>query len=644
MSSWCLSDLVVAFEWPVFGDIPMKHWKNLSYSIALLVTLTGLVPVLVHPQQDQTDERFLVTDVMIPMRDGVRLHTKIFTPKDHSGPLPIIMKRTPYGVAGAAGNFTTYLKSLADEGYIFAFQDIRGKYGSEGTFVMQRPARAPGDRSAIDEGTDTYDTIEWMLRNVPRNNGRVGMLGVSYDGWTTIMGALEPHPALKAISPQASPADMWLGDDFHHNGAFRLSYAFEYAAMMETGKDVQQFTFDRYDTFDWYLSLGPLSNINALHLHGKIPTWNDYVKHPDYDEFWKRQTVTSHIGAVKVPTLNVAGWWDQEDFYGPIRIYDALEQTDTAHLNYLVVGPWNHGGWSRGTGDRLGPIFFDSSTSKFFRDQIQAPWFAHFLKDKGPLDLAEAITFESGSNRWRHWDAWPPKGNTEELKLYFAPHSAITFDAPASADEAAFDSYVSDPAFPVPYRHRPIQATYFPGGSKWSTWLVEDQRFVGSRPDVLNWETPPLQTDLTMAGEVVAHLFAATTGTDADWIVKFIDVYPERNPDNWDMAGYQLMVSSEVFRGRYRRSYEKPEPISPNVVQEYSFSLRTQNYAFLKGHRIMVQIQSTWFPIIDRNPQTFVQNIFDAKAEDFRPATHRIYRSARYPSHVSIPKVVKPGS
>lgn len=622
----------------------MRRQKNVLWYVALLLALPALVPAPVRPQQAQTDERFVVADVMIPMRDGARLHTKIFTPKDQSGPLPIIMKRTPYGVAGAAGDFTTYLKSLADDSYIFAFQDIRGKYGSEGTFVMQRPARTPGDTSALDEGTDTYDTIEWMLQNIPRNSGRVGMLGVSYDGWTTIMGALEPHPALKAISPQASPADMWLGDDFHHNGAFRLSYGFEYAAMMESSKDVQQFAFDRYDTFDWYLSLGPLSNVNAVHLRGKIPTWNDYVAHPDYDEFWKRQTMIPHIRAVKVPTLNVAGWWDQEDFYGPIRIYDALEQSDPAHLNYLVVGPWNHGGWSRGAGDRLGPITFDRSTAKYFRDEIQAPWFAYFLKDKGRLTLPEAMTFESGSNRWQRWDAWPPRGNTEERKLYFAPGNALAVDVPTSGDETAFDSYISNPSSPVPYRHRPIQATYFPGGSKWSTWLVEDQRFVTDRPDVMSWETPPLEADLSIAGEVVARLFAATTGSDADWIVKLIDVYPERYPENWDLAGYQLMVSSEVFRGRYRRSFEKPEPIPPNAVLEYSFSLRTQNYTFLRGHRVMVQVQSTWFPIIDRNPQTFVRSIFEASAGDFRPATHRIYRSALYPSHVSIPKVVKPPS
>jgi len=602
----------------------------------------GLVaaPARTRPQQPQPADRFQVRDAMIPMRDGVRLHVKIFTPKDQREALPIIMSRTPYGVEGAAGEFATYMKALADEGYVFVFEDIRGKYGSEGTFVMQRPARAPGDTKSIDEGTDTYDTIDWLLTNVPQNNGRVGMLGISYDGWTTIMGALEPHPALKAISPQASPADMWLGDDFHHNGAFRLSYGFEYAAMMESGRDVKQFAFDRYDTFAWYLALGPLANVNAKYLHEQIPTWNDYVAHPDYDAFWKRQTLIPFIRDVKVPTLNVAGWWDQEDFYGPIRIYDALEPHDTKHVNYLVVGPWNHGGWSRGTGDRLGAIPFDTPSSSYFREQVQAPWFAYWLKDKGTLDLPEALTFEAGTNTWKRWTAWPPTRDATPRQLYFGPNETLSFDKPASDADSAFDSYVSDPAHPVPYRQRPIQATYFPGGSRWSTWLVEDQRFVEHRADVLDWETAPLDRDTTIAGEVVAHLFAATTGSDADWIAKLIDVYPEQYPKNWALAGYELMVSNEVFRGRYRRSFEKPEPIAPNRVLEYAFSLHTQNYTFLKGHRIMVQVQSTWFPIIDRNPQTFVPNIFEAKAGDFQAATQRIYRSARYPSHVVIPVVV----
>jgi len=568
----------------------------------------------------------------------VKLFTKIFTPRNQAGPLPIIFRRTPYGIDGAAGSFTRYYKALAEDGYIFVFQDIRGKFKSEGAFVMQRPARKPGDATSLDEGTDTYDTIEWLLANVPQHNGRVGMLGVSYDGWTTIMGAIEPHPALKAISPQASPADMWLGDDFHHNGAFRLSYAFEYATMMESGKDVKNFEFDRYDTFDWYLSLGPLSAVNRKYLRESIPTWNDYVRHPDYDAFWKRQTMVPHIRSVTVPTLNVAGWWDQEDFYGPLTIYEALEKHDAGNMNYLVVGPWNHGGWTR-DGTALGPIGFGSDTAAYFRDQVQAPFFAHFLKDKGPRNFPEALTFEAGTNRWQRWDQWPPAKETETVGLYFGAGEALAIGTPPAAGALGSDSFVSDPAHPVPYRQRPIQPTYFAGGSKWSTWLVEDQRFVDDRADVLSWESAPLKEDMTIAGEVVAKLFASTTGTDADWIVKLIDVYPEHHPDNWGLAGYQLMVSNEVFRGRYRKGFETPAPIPAGRVQDYTFSLHTQNYTFKAGHRVMVQVQSTWFPIIDRNPQTFTKSIFDAEEKDFVKATHRVYRSARYPSRVEVPVV-----
>ncbi len=632
--------------------------KRLS-PVAFLFTIVGLLVVTLTPvspeQAPSAVDRFEISDVMIPTRDGSRLHTMIFTPRNQAGPLPIVIKRTPYGIDGSAGNFNSYMKAMADEGYIFVFQDIRGKFKSEGQFMMQRPARLrPSgsgeagyvtDPKSIDEGTDTYDSIDWLLKNVRNNNGRVGMLGISYDGWTTIMGAIEPHPALKAISPQASPADMWLGDDFHHNGAFRLSYGFEYAAMMESGKDVQQFTFDRYDTFDWYLTLGSLANVNAKYLHGKIPTWNDYVAHPDYDAFWKRQTMVPHLTSVKVPTLSVAGWWDQEDFYGPVRIYDELEKYDTTGINYLVVGPWRHGGWAGGTGDSLGAIPFASNTAEYFREQVQAPFFAYYLKDKGTRNFPQALTFEAGSNQWRRWDEWPPKARTETRSLAFGPNERLEIVGASGATGAnsakgtEFDEYISDPAHPVPYRHRPIQPTYFPGGSKWSTWLVEDQRFVDDRADVLSWETEPLATDLTIAGEVVAHLFASTSGSDADWIVKLVDVYPEDHPTNWDLAGFQLMVSNEVFRGRYRTGFEKPVAIPPNTVLEYTWSLHTQNYTFKKGHRVMVQVQSTWFPIIDRNPQTFVPNIFEAKESDFKPATHRIYRTAQYPSRVEIPVV-----
>jgi len=642
--------------------------KRFTPPVFLLI-ITGLLVLSTADarlqQQTAAADRFEVSDVMVPMRDGKRLHTKIFTPRGQTGPLPIIFKRTPYGIEGSANNFNAYYKALADEGYIFVHQDIRGKFGSEGDFVMQRPARQPGDTKSLDEGTDTFDTIDWLVKNVRNNNGRVGMLGVSYDGWTTIMAAIEPHPALKAISPQASPADMWLGDDFHHNGAFRLSYGFEYAAMMESGKDVQQFSFDRYDTFDWYLSLGPLSNVNSKYLHGKIPTWNDYVEHPDYDEFWKRQTMVPHLTSVKVPTLNVAGWWDQEDFFGPVRIYDELEKYDTQGINYLVVGPWRHGGWSGGTGDALGAIPFGSNTAEYFRDKVQAPFFAYYLKDKGAKDFAQALTFEAGANEWRRWDQWPPTKQTEVRALMFGAHEQLTLAGsrepgatpaagsrepgattpgagnrePGALPDPGYDEYISDPAHPVPYRQRPIQATYFPGGSKWSTWLVEDQRFVDDRADVLSYESSTLDADVTIAGDIVAHVFASTTGSDADWIVKLIDVYPENNPQNWSLAGYQLMVSNEVFRGRYRTGFEKPQPIEPNKVLEYTWSLHTQDYTFKQGHRIMVQVQSTWFPIIDRNPQTFVKNIFEAKDSDFKAATHRVYRGGPYASRVDVPVV-----
>jgi putative CocE/NonD family hydrolase len=578
---------------------------------------------------------------MIPMRDGVKLHTLIFSPKKQSEPLPVILSRTPYGIARSAERLKGSYRELADDGYIFAFQDIRGKYGSEGAFVMLRPKRDPGDSRSIDEATDANDTVDWLLKNVPGNSGRAGMLGVSYDGWLTAMAMLEPHPALKAVSPQAPPADMWLGDDFFHNGAFRLSYGFEYATRMETSREQESFEFDRYDTYDWYLALGPLSNANDKHLHGKIPTWNDFVAHPAYDEFWKRQTLVPYLTRVRVPTLNVAGWWDQEDFFGPLRTYEVLEKHDDRGLNFLVVGPWNHGGWNRSEGDTLGRVRFGSATSRHFREKVQAPWFAHFLKDKGVRPITEAVTFEAGANAWRSWPVWPPKPHTSDKNLYFRSDGRLSFEAPNENEtgETAFDSYVSDPDHPVPYRHRPIEPTYFPGGSGWPTWLLEDQRFVDDRPDVLSWEGAPLEADITIAGKIEAHLLASTTGSDSDWIVKLIDVYPEKMAEDWRMSGYQLIVANEVFRGRYHNGFERPQPVPPNEVIAYTIDLHSQNYSFQKGHRIMVQVQSTWFPLIDRNPQTFVRNIFQAKADDFRAATQRIWRSAKHPSHVSVPVV-----
>jgi len=578
------------------------------------------------------------TEAMVVMRDGVRLRTVIYAPVSADGSLPFILNRTPYGAGGDENGhpkLATSYKELADEGYIFVFQDIRGRYGSEGGFIMMRPPRDAKLPKAVDEATDAYDTIDWLVRNVPGNNGRVGMLGVSYDGWLTVQALIDPHPALKAVSPQASPADMFMGDDFFHDGAFRLSYGFEYAAQMETSNVDYHFRFDAYDTFEWYLKLGPLANIDAKYLHGKIPTWNDFVAHPDYDAFWKKLAVTPHLARVAVPTLNVAGWWDQEDFSGPLKIYAALEEHDTGRMNSFVAGPWNHGGWAR-EGSRLGRIAFGDDTAKYFREKVQAPWFARHLKDKGLFELPEALTFQTGANRWESHDEWPPRRASREIRLYLRPGGALSFDPPKADGDREYDGFVSDPSRPVPYRPRPIEPTYDPRGSGWPAWQVQDQRFAHLRPDVLSWETGPLAEDVVLTGDASARLFASTTGTDADWVVKLIDVYPEDVAEDPGMGGYQLMIAGEVVRGRFRRSCERPEPVPAGKVEEYAIDLRQHDHRFLKGHRIMVQVQSTWFPLIDRNPQTYVGNIFLAGEADYRPATHRVYGSKSFPSHVRL--------
>lgn len=608
--------------------------RNLAPFLITLLLCAGVAEL--YSQGTPQASRYERKNVMIKTRDGINLNTVIFAPKDQREPLPILLLRTPYGVDRTAPpDISISTKDLAEERYIFVFQDIRGRYRSEGTFEMQRFSRDRSNPKSIDESTDTYDTIDWLVKNLPLNNGRVGVYGVSYSGWLTVMATLEPHPALKAASEQATPADMFLGDDFHHNGAFRLSYGFEYAFSEEASKVDTLFPFDTYDTFEWYLRLGPLSNINAKYLHGMLPTWNDFVNHPNYDEFWQKQSLPYRLDAPTVPIMHVAGWWDQEDFYGPLKTYEVLEKKDTRNVNYLVVGPWNHGGWARGDGRTLGRISFDTSTSVTYRKDIQAPWFAYWLKDKGNGEFPEAVTFRTGSNSWQSYNEWPPK-KSRLSKLYFHDGGRLSFDPPNILKQPEFDSYVSEPAHPVPYRQRPIEQTYGPG-SRWYTWLTEDQRFVHERPDVLSWVTETLQEDLTVAGTIVAHLFASTSGSDSDWIVKLIDVYPEEYAPQRSMSGYQLMVANEVFRGRFRKSFEKPEPLKPGEVYEYSIDLHSNDHTFLKGHKIMVQVQSTWFPIIDRNPQKYVENIFLAKESDFQPATQRVYRSADYPSHIQLP-------
>jgi putative CocE/NonD family hydrolase len=612
--------------------MPKTYWKVMA-----LAALAGGCWIAADARVPEG--AFKKTETEIRMRDGVRLHTEILVPKNAHGPLPFLMLRTPYSAAGqsqglAGGGYA----ALAAEGYIFVFQDIRGRFRSEGKFEMMRPPRDRSDAAAIDESTDTYDTIDWLLAHVPNNNGRVGVFGISYPGWLTVMAAIDPHPALRAVSEQASPADMFLGDDFGHNGAFRLSYGFEYAARMETSQNDYIFSFDRYDTFEWYLGLVPLQAANTRWFHNKLPSWNAFEQHPGYDEYWQKIAVPRYVGTPKVPNLNVAGWWDQEDFYGPVKIYETLEQSDPAHKNYLVAGPWNHGGWANGNGRTLGAVDFAGDTSRYFREQIEAPWFAFWLKDKGDGKFPEARTFQTGTNRWESYDAWPPRAQTAERKLYTAAAGQLSFTPPAGD---GFDSYVSDPARPVPYRARPIGPTYERPG--WATWLVEDQRFVHLRPDVLSWETEPLEGDVTVVGDIVAHLAASTTGSDADWVVKLIDVYPEAYTKDPKMSGYQLMIASEIFRARFRKSFERAEAVEPGRIEDYAVGLHTHDHVFQRGHRIMVQVQSTWFPAYSRNPQKFVPNLFQAEAADYQAATERIYRSREHATYISLP-VVEPAN
>jgi uncharacterized protein len=609
--------------------------RPLLFVIAALVSLTAATSLSAQ-QQPAASVSLSATEAMIPMRDGVRLYSQIYAPTDASEKLPILLLRTPYGTGQLnAARMAASLPELMADGYIVVTQDIRGRFKSEGSFVMLRQPRDPKDTKAIDESTDTYDSIDWLLKNVPNNNGRVGMAGTSYGAWLTVMGTLDPHPALQAAVEQASPADMWIGDDFHHNGAFRLSYGLEYCYMMESSKEISDVTkvVDKLDAYEWYLGLGALSNANEKYFQNKLPTWNDFVNHPDYDAFWKRQGFAPWLNKVTVPILNVAGWWDQEDFYGPIKIYELLEKHDSANKNFLVVGPWNHGGWSRGDGQKLGRIDFGSATAAYYRKEVLAKFLAYHLKQKGTLNMPEALSFRTGKNEWVRHDAWPPKRDIADRKLYFQAGGKLSFDPPPASGNA-FDSYVSDPANPVPYRPRPIEVR-----SGWTTWLVEDQRFVDHRPDVLSWVSEPLKEDVTVSGKVIANLFASTSGSDSDWIVKVIDVYPEKGLADPKMAGFQLMVAGDVLRGRYRNSIEKPEPITPDAVNRYEIGFPANDHVFLKGHRIMVHVQSSWFPVIDRNPQKFVPNIFLAKESDFQKATQRIFRSGQHASYIAVPIV-----
>jgi putative CocE/NonD family hydrolase len=572
-------------------------------------------------------------EVMMPMRDGAKLHAIILRPagSESTGePLPFLMARTPYGTDQNSSAIVNSSKpELADSGYIFVYADIRGRYESEGKFVMNRPIVAHTTKNDVDETTDTHDTIDWLLKNVPNNSGKVGVLGVSYPGFLAISAGIDAHPAVKAISPQAPMTNVWLGDDFFHNGAFRETYGFDYAQGLERQKTNVQVD-SKEDTFDFFLRNVNFAGAAQAAEMSNLPTAKAFLTQPSYTKFWQDMAVESHLTKVEVPTLEVGGWWDQEDMWGPQAEYAALEPHDSQHGVFMVLGPWNHGGWG-GTTRHLGALDFGAATGDQYRKSIEAPFFEKYLKGRSGFDLKDVASFRTGVNEWKRYDAWPPTAGFRTANLYLTVGSGLSFTAPVA--EGAVASYVADPANPIPYRHRPIQSTYG-DGSKWRTWLVEDQRFVSGRKDLVNFSTPVLDKDLTITGDVVADLFAATTGTDADWVVKLIDVYPDDAPA--PMAGYQLMIADEIFRGRYVKSFEKPEPLIAGQVTEFKWSLHGVDHTFLKGHRMMVEVQSSWFPLYDRNPQTFVPNIMTAPAAAYQPETQTIYGSRKYPSHLEL--------
>lgn len=584
------------------------------------------------------------TSAMIPMRDGIKLHTVILSPVGATRPVPVLLQRTPYGASGSdtpddslvslraiGPNYGIMLK----EGYFLVFQDIRGKYKSEGKMEIHQPLIHATQKGAVDESTDTWDTVDWLVKNLKGNNGRAGILGVSYPGWLALVGAVDPHPALKASSEQACMGDLFLGDDFHHNGAFRLSYGMEYTYEVEFDKTTDSdFPFPQYDLYDWYLNLGSLKNVNEKYFHNRIPTWNNFVKHPNYDDFWQKNSPLNYITAAQIPQLHVGGYYDQEDINGPQLMYGHMEKNDKSGYNHIVLGPWNHGQWARGKADSLGRISFGSNTAAWFQ-ALQKKWFDYWLKDIGDGRFEEAYCFQTGSNQWKTYNSWPPKQAVIQ-RLYTAADNKASFTKPAAAKGSV--SYISDPAKPVPYRTQPIEATYGPG-SRWRPWQVEDQRFVYSRPDVISFTMDKLTDNFTVTGNIKAHLFASTTGSDADWIVKLIDVYPDLDSSNVSMSGYQLPVAMEVFRGRFRNSFSNPAPLTPGKPEEFVIDLHNINHTFKKGHRIMVQVQSTWFPVIDRNPQQYVPNIFEAKESDFIKATQTIFCNSRYATYVELPVI-----
>jgi putative CocE/NonD family hydrolase len=607
------------------------------------------IPEKFTPPTDAFD--FVKREAMIPMRDGIKLHTLILVPK---GILqaPMMLERTPYGASKAASRGeSSHLSSVLPRGddvislsgYIRVFQDVRGKFGSEGSYVMNRPLRGPLNGSATDHATDTWDTIDWLIQNVKESNGRVGMIGTSYGGFLVLMALLNPHPALKVAVAIAPMVDVWRGDDWFHNGAFRQIYALDYAYQQTASKRSEDMLWrSKYDDYDTFLEAGSPEALAQRTGSDQLPFWQRLRQHPAYDAYWQQQAVDQLLASrpLSVPTMYVDGLWDQEDIYGATAAYAATEPKDSANdRNFLVIGPWNHGGSNR-DGSSLGALRFDGDTGLWFRRSVLQPFLDQYLKEGAPkANTAPVLAYETGSNAWRRYQQWPQsceRGCAAAMQpLYLVKNGSLSVRV-GSAGASAFDEFVSDPSKPVPYRLRPIRPVYW-DGSSWGQWLVDDQRNFSDRPDVLVYTTPVLAAPLRIAGQPIVHLHASTSGTDSDWVVKLIDVYPDEVASQPALGGYQLMIGADIFRGRYRESFERAVPLAAGKVLEYRFALPNANHVFLPGHRIMVQVQSSWFPLYDRNPQTFVDNIFLAKPADYRKATQRVYSGAATPSRIDLP-------
>ncbi|MDB4923991.1 CocE/NonD family hydrolase [Mucilaginibacter sp.] len=587
-------------------------------------------------------------EIMIPMRDGVKLYTAIYVPKDETKSYPIMMSRSPYGSGpyGADVYKTSLGPSMifAKEGFIFAYQDARGRFMSEGDFVATRPYVLKKTNKDIDESSDTYDTIDWMIKNLPHNNGKVGTWGISAPGFYTTMTAIEAHPALKAVSPQAPVTNWFMGDDRHHNGAFQEMGTFAFLSGFGVARPVptpiNARAFSAYGTPDgykFYLAMGPLKNFDDKILHHTNKLWNEMMEHDTYDEYWKSRTPEPHLKNIVPAMMTVGGFFDQEDPYGPLKVNASIEKGGHKDRNILVMGPWYHGGFSRGDDETVGNIQLGSKTGVFYRENIEFPFFMHYLKDAPDPQLPNAYMFETGTNVWKKYSKWPPE-EAKQGAIYLQPGNKLAFTTP-QANTKMFDAYVSDPAKPVPYTAeiRTIRGSEF---------MVEDQRFAANRPDVLVYETEVLDKDVTVAGNVTADLFVSTTGTDADFVVKVIDVYPDDAPDNAalnpaiKMGGFEMLVRGEIMRAKFRNDFGKPEPMVPGKVTEVKWDVEDINHTFLKGHKIMFQIQSTWFPLNDRNPQKFV-NIYKANESDFQKATNKVYFTPQYPSHVDVKLIEK---